>query len=484
MHSPTRMTPHPAVRRRPRDESSEDQDADSKPLQTIATGTLLVISDDEPAFVDLTLENAAVLHWKRGGGDISGDPTLPGTFASLAGVPDLTIVVDLESEAEREACARAIRKVLPDALLIMLADRRSEGAENTWIVERRSDACHLVQRELHRIETVRRVEALRAFAEGVSVLPIVLHPDPDPDALASAYGIRTLLQRPAPDTPIVTLDEITRPENRRMAELLDIDVTRVTLEELRKFDAVICTDMQPRTLAGAGAPRFAVIDHHPVEGGYEPVFADVRPRYGATSTIITEYLRAADPRAVTQRLATALLYGIKTDTDTLARGSAAADVAAYAFLLRHADATLLRKVERPAYSEHTARAYGNAIANLRIHKDLAIACLGELTVDRSHILPDVADFLLAIDEVTWSAAAALVEGRLVITLRHLGEEPGAGTLARMLAAHGGVGGGHATMARAVLRLEDAWEGIDRDPPGTAAERILAHISDLIDRLQH
>jgi len=475
------MASHPAVRRRPREDRPDaGPAADSAQLQTVATANLLVISENPAVFDSLSIENAAVLFWKRAGGDVTGDPTRPETFAALADLPNTTVVIDLEAEAQRDACASAVRKALPEATIIVLTEEPSTRADNTWTVERRIDSCRLVARELHRIETIRRVEALRAFADTVHMLPIVLHPDPDPDALASAFGIRALLHRRGPDTPIVTLDAITRPENRRMAELLDIRVTQVTLEELRKFEAVICTDMQPRTLAGELAPRFAVIDHHPVETGYDPAFADIRPLYGATSTIVTEYLRAVDSRAITSRLATALLYGIRTDTDTLARGSSAADVAAYAFLLRHVDTTLLRRIERPAYSQHTARAYGRAIANLRINNGFAVAYLGELSVDRSHILPDVADFLLALDEATWSAAAALVEGRLVITLRHLDSGPGAGTLARMLAARGGVGGGHASMARAVLRLEGDWEGIENTTEQEATDRILAHLSALAD----
>ena len=477
------MTSHPAVRRRPRENRSEvASETELAPLQTIATATVLIISDNPDAFAGISADGATTLFWKRKGGDISGDPTLPSTYASIANLSGVTVIIDVEDRGERVACEKAVRQMLPGATVIVLSDEPSSHSDTTWYIQRRVDPCRLVQRELHQIDTQRRIEALKAFAAQVDVLPILLHPDPDPDAIASAFGIRALLRRRRPDIPIVTLDEITRPENRRMAELLDIRVTQVTLEELRKFEAVICADMQPRTLAGKDAPRFAVIDHHPVEGGYEPEFADIRPRYGATATIITEYLRAFDQRTITKRLATALLYGIKTDTDTLSRGTSSADVAAYAFLLRRADTTLLRRIERPAYSTHTARAYGEAISKLLLRNGIAVAYLGELSVDRSHILPDVADFLLAIEEATWSAAAALVEGRLVLTFRHLGGEPGAGTLARMLAAHGGVGGGHPTMARAVLRLEGAWEGFEHLSHEEATQRILDELTEAVSRL--
>jgi hypothetical protein len=158
------------------------------------------------------------------------------------------------------------------------------------------------------------------------------------------------------------------------------------------------------------------------------------------------------------------------------------DVAAYSFLLDRADTELLRRIERPAHSERITRAYGQALANVVTEEDLAVAFLGEVTADDSHILSDLADFCLAMDDPTWAAAGAIVEGRLIIALRHLGDEPGAGELARALAKNGGSGGGHVTMARAVLRLNDEWGALKDAPPDQAPallmEKLLGYLGQI------
>src|SRR6185369_4111316 len=131
----------------------------------------------------------------------------------------------------------------------------------------------------------------------------------------------------------------------------------------------------------------------------------------------------------------------------------------------------MRLIERPAYSETTARAFGRALAGITLCEDLAVAYLGKIAAEESHILADIADFALAIDEATWAAAGAVVEGRLVITLRSISGEPPAGEVAHKLAGPRGAGGGHRTMARAVVRLDEEW-GAFKDAPLDDGKQLL------------
>jgi nanoRNase/pAp phosphatase (c-di-AMP/oligoRNAs hydrolase) len=199
-----------------------------------------------------------------------------------------------------------------------------------------------------RESVARRVHELRAFASDTPVVPILVQWDPDPDGMASAVGIRTLLHRDEGGSPIVSLGEVTRPENRRMAELLGFQVVRVTERELKGFQRVIAVDTQPNP--AESRTRFAVIDHHPPREGYTADFVDIRPELGAAATMVTQYLRSGD-EPISTRLATGLLYGIRTDTDVLRRGTAPDDIEAYAFLQERADEDLLRRIGRPAFSE-------------------------------------------------------------------------------------------------------------------------------------
>src|SRR5690606_26595037 len=165
--------------------------------------------------------------------------------------------------------------------------------------------------ELQWLEAERRLYCLRRFADGAAVLPILMHPDPDPDALASAYAARVVLRRAHADAPLVTLAASQRPENRRMEKLLDLNVVEVNEDELRGFDRLLAVDHQPIGLLRPGGPRIAVLDHHPFQPAARFEYADIRPGLGAASSMLTQYLRAEAAAPPSGNLATALLYGIR-----------------------------------------------------------------------------------------------------------------------------------------------------------------------------
>jgi nanoRNase/pAp phosphatase (c-di-AMP/oligoRNAs hydrolase) len=414
-------------------------------------------------------------------GDFTGDPTRGGCFEWVRNARAVTGVIDLQPAARARAALEALRSVRPDAAVLVLSDDSAAGDRpGDGTLSRHGELREVLRldldEELERLEAERRVYCLRQFAAGDDVVPILIHNDPDPDAVSSALAVVRLLGGSPDRMPIVTFDAITRPENRRMAELLHIRVTQVTREELCRFDRVVTVDTQPRGLQQAGAPRFAVIDHHPEADGFDAEFADVRPDYGATATIVTEYLRAAQGDRIGRALATALLFGIQTDTDSLTRGVSPADIEAYGFLQGRADLELVRRLQRPSFSADTVRAFGAALHHADFDGDLCVAWLGELEPDQGHVLADLADFCIAIENVTWSVAAARLEGSLVLTLRHAGGGSGAGELARAITMEGGTGGGHATMARAVLPLERAESLLDC---GGGADRMAAGIRRLV-----
>lgn len=321
-----------------------------------------------------------------------------------------------------------------------------------------------------------RVRALREFAADVRTLPILTQTEPDPDAIGSAFAVRVLLDRNERSAPIVSLGRSRRPETRRMLELLELQVIEITEAELKAFDAVIAVDMQPSMLCGGDA-HLAVIDHHPRQDDFPDTdFLDIRPEFGACATMLTQYLRAAGDE-VNKRLATALLYGIRTDTALLTRGCTRDDVEAYAWLQERADLALLNKIDRPAYPRDTLERIGRALADAHLRDELAVLWLGAVRKNRAHLMPELADLSLNIEGVRWVAAAGVVEKSLVMNIRHLAEtEPGAGALARRIAdASGGSGGGHATMARAEVPLDQLPIELDDEdnegPDATNGERV-------------
>jgi nanoRNase/pAp phosphatase (c-di-AMP/oligoRNAs hydrolase) len=450
---------------------------------------LILVTDRPRLFERAWLPGRRLFRWRApdrgaagpGVGELfRGDPTDPATYRDVAAGPAPLAVIALRECGRALQVATALKATFPEPAALLLCEGEAALPDDTvgtclpW-----SELVHAdLEGELDLLEAKRHVRRLLRFAEGARVLPILIHPDPDPDAIASAFAVRTLLRRKASAAPIVCTGEITRPENRRMAELLRIQVTQISEAELERFERVITVDTQPLRLLGRDGQRVAVIDHHPLTTGADAELADVRPGYGATATILTEYLRAEDERRLRRPLATALLYGIKTDTASLSRGVSPQDVRAYAFLQERADAGMLRRVERPAYPEQLARAFGRAIAGMAVAGDTVAAFVGELDDEESHILPDVADFCLALEGIAWVAAGGWVDDRLIVNLRHLGAEPGAGALAKALAANGGSGGGHPSMARAALprtRLDAA------DEAGLAAA-LLVQVREAIEGL--
>lgn len=414
-----------------------------------------------------------------------GDPSSPRTYGTIQTAGrEVVAVVDLPGRSDASAVVQALQASHPDAqVLVVSPGGRASGTGEVrtqrvaWADLLRLD----LDTALQRLAAQRCVEELRAFAADASTIPIVLQDDPDPDGIASALAIRTLLYRGASTAPIVSLGRVTRPENRRMTHSLGVEVVQVSRAELRGFERIVAVDVQPHALDGART-RIAIIDHHPVEAGPRAEFADIRAHYGATATILTEYLRVDDERRISRRLATALLYGIQTDTALLTRGVTAADVTAYAFLQERADATLLRRIARPVYPEPVLRAFGRALSGMHVNGDVVVMHLGTVRPADAHVLADLADLALSLDKTRWAAVAAVIRDDLVIALRHLGPGLGAGVLAKHLAGTDGIGGGHTTMARANLPGPVARDRLGHEAAVHSAEAVSRLVCDAIRRM--
>ena len=427
---------------------------------------MLLISDSPDVDASARSQHRATRRWSGmigtpPSGGFTGDPTDPSTFRWTSEARAVSAIVHLRNDERAALAVAALRQVRPDAAVFVLSEAVDHAPGDGTLTRAGPlrDVLRLdLEDELVRLEAQRRAWCIRQFAEPVAVIPLVVHPDPDPDALSSAYAMRVLLGRDNDTSPIMTTAAPRRPENRRMAKLLGLDVVETEGSVLRGYERLIVLDMQPSAFGTDAAPRFAVIDHHPAEPGYRAEQLDVRPEYGAVATIMTEYLRAHDPALIDATTATALLYGIKTDTDSLTRGVAPPDVMAYAFLQSRADSVLLRRMQRPAYPVGAARSFGTALSRMRRHEQLNVAFAGELDEGESHILADLADFCMDIEDTTRAVAGGIVDGALVLTLRDIGAGDGVGEIARTLAERGGTGGGHPTMARVVLPLSvlDGW----------------------------
>jgi nanoRNase/pAp phosphatase (c-di-AMP/oligoRNAs hydrolase) len=310
--------------------------------------------------------------------------------------------------------------------------------------------------------TKQKVKELRAMVGEGDRVAIVLQDDPDPDAMASAMALRTLLGRNKQTTPFFSFKPVTRPENRTMVHLLEIDIEPASTEELDEYDKIAMVDVQPPFFGDRLKRTDIVIDHHPNYPPSDVPFMDVRTRYGATATIMTEYLISADEH-ISERLATALLYGIRSDTLALSRRVTDDDLQAFVTLYPLANYNMLKQIERPELPVDFARVLSRALARMEIVDGLAVINLGHVV--RDDIIVQVADFCLQFEGVEWVAVAGKLGRDLVIAVRNYGMSgDNAGEAVKNLFGEMGSAGGHRNMAKAVIR-QTAWrrhEGSTRD----------------------
>jgi nanoRNase/pAp phosphatase (c-di-AMP/oligoRNAs hydrolase) len=320
--------------------------------------------------------------------------------------------------------------------------------------------------ELSRSMTRARVQQYqRYFADADRVL-ILLHNDPDPDALASGLALRNLLRRTKTTAIIGAMQGVTRPENLRMANMLDISVERITAASFAEFERVATVDVQPHYFGGLLPRADLVIDHHPEQPGYSAVFKDIRADYGSTSTILTEHLRAVDVN-ISERTATAMLYAIKSDTLFFARHTNRVDLEAFTFLYPLADAALIRKMEGAEITLERLEYVTRASQGGLLREQVFSAFIGE--APREDFIPYTADFFLQLEDVKWTIVAGVVGGVLIVSVRNLGYSRNAGEFVKRWFGEIGSAGGHRAMAKAVVPMEKFREKFgDLDGPAITA----------------
>jgi nanoRNase/pAp phosphatase (c-di-AMP/oligoRNAs hydrolase) len=327
----------------------------------------------------------------------------------------------------------------------------------------------------------KKVERIRSLFDEKKV-HILLQHDPDPDAIGSALALRELLGRNRITTPIVTFGEVTRPENLAMIRFLDIQIDRITYEDLHKDGSQLAlVDVQPPYFDKPLGRVDLVVDHHPKRTAFKARFTDLRTVYGATSTIFTEYLRAIGMEP-SQRLATALLYGIKTDTLFLERGSILADLSAFTFLYPFANKAMITRIERPALPREDLEALGRALSRLQLDNGVAVIHMGE--INREDVIPQMAEFCLNIEGVEWGIVSGLVKDRVVISVRNVGYVKSAGEIMKRLYDDIGSAGGHRAMAKAVIPLDRFKERYGEVSEKVIREAVLPMIVERDEQVAH
>ncbi len=320
----------------------------------------------------------------------------------------------------------------------------------------------------------RRSEELLTILVDRSPVVLVSHVNPDPDALASMLGLEALVRHRFPEKKVIlTLDGmVARAENQVMVNLLQIPLMPVETVPIDSNAAVIMVDSQPHTgrRASESATPIAVLDHHDTPGALEGVqFQDIRPDLGATSTMITGYL--IEQRVpVSQRLATALLYGIESEVLGYPREAGPADDNALVWLFPLADKDLTARIRNPKLPRSYFATFQHALANAFIYRDAVLCWCGPVT--QPDIVSELADFFIRFDQVAWVFCTGQFDGQLKISARsdHIGGH--CGEVLRDAVDGLGSAGGHDRRAGGAIRWDHATNASRDEILHTLRERIL------------
>ncbi|MHB1559657.1 MAG: DHH family phosphoesterase [Isosphaeraceae bacterium] len=319
----------------------------------------------------------------------------------------------------------------------------------------------------------RLLEVLASFDRIV----VVSHVNPDPDSLASMLGIQALVAGRQPGKPVIlTVDGmIARSENRAMVELIPIALEPVESVNIDARTAVVMVDTQPHTgrrHSEAAMPQ-VVLDHHETGGVLSGVlFKDIRTHLGATSTMITGYLLEQQV-VVSPPLATALLYGIESETMGYPREAGSLDDGALIWLYPRADKDLLARIRNPKLPQSHFATFQLALANAFLYDKLIFAWCGDVT--QPDIVAEIADFFIRFDQVDWALAAGVFEGQMKLSLRASQLGGAAGEVLQAVVNGMGNAGGHDKRAGGALALSDRSDAAIQSTLGIIRHRLLERL---------
>lgn len=314
-------------------------------------------------------------------------------------------------------------------------------------------------------------EFLKIFTRDDDVLVVICA---DPDSLAAAMAVKKLLRYRVKNITIAYPNEIRRLSNLAMINLLKIQAERLQNVKPADYSKKVIVDSQPGHLPAFENIAFdAVIDHHPPTKGWSATYVDIRKDYGATASMLVEYLRVAGIKPPVA-LATALFYAIKVDTHNFEKKSVSADIISFRYLYNLVNHNLVRKIELSELRKSELNYFKLALNDYRIDKKRLYLHLGK--VRSPDIMVIIADFFNRVNEVSWVLVSGVHNDRLVVIFRCDGYKKNAGKLAADIFGKLGVAGGHREAARAEVPVKNLANGGQEFTTQTLKRLTTKHLS--------
>ncbi len=371
-------------------------------------------------------------------------------------------IVSSDIEANKKALA-FIKKSAPDVQIVTRAhdyqqkeEMEAAGADLVVLPSKlphKSVALAIVQ-YIERITSVKLAQELKKLISNVrdGKFAIIVHDNPDPDAISSAMGLKEIANSVGVKAEILHKGIIGHHENKAFVNLLDVELGQskdFKPSDYKKIAMIECSVPGVNNLLPPGTEVSIVIDHHQANiDEVKAEYVDIRPNIGATATIMTKYLQDLEIPIKTE-LATALLYGIKVDTNDFQRNTDPADLTAAAYLYPLANHDILGKIETPFRSTEEIDVLGDAIKNREIKGSYLISNVG--TIRDRDALAQAADYLLTLEGITTTIVFGLGEEHIYISGRSRDVRVNIGKI--MQDAFGeNKAGGHSTFAGAQIPL--------------------------------
>jgi len=298
-------------------------------------------------------------------------------------------------------------------------------------------------------------------------LTIFLQDNPDPDAIASGLTLKHISKFYDVESHIYYGGDISHQKNKTLINLLNIDLIKAKTEEevmqiVRSAGKIALIEAsipsKNNILPEEGVIPNLIFDHHQVDmSSVKGDFIDIQPKIGATSTIMTKYIRQLNIKPTSQ-LATALLYGIRTDTNGFTRNTTSDDLSAASYLSPLVDVSILNQLESPPMSLETLDIIGRAIRNREIRGSY-LASFVEFINERD-ALPQAAEMMLQLEGVNTVLIFGINEDKVQLSARSRDTRVNLGLL--LQSAFGKLNsGGHATMAAGTINLGILGDANDR-----------------------
>jgi len=252
---------------------------------------------------------------------------------------------------------------------------------------------------------------------------IVIQDFPDPDALSSAWAYELIANTYDIDCDIVYGGTLSHQENIALVRLTGLSAKRLTNTSLKEKDlsiyqGCVLVDSQGTNsqlypvVIEANIPLVVAIDHHTKQKELVAEFIDLRPQTRATATILTQYIQAGmleldSSNETHAKCATALMHGLRSDTNSLMQAKEE-DFVAAAYLSRFYDCQLLNAVLQSARSRRVMEVIEKALSNRLIKKNFSISGVGYLRYDDRDAIPQAADFLVTEEDIHTAVVFGIV----------------------------------------------------------------------------